>query len=322
MSENNKLPVLDLVSEQMRQVIRKQEELAGPFDTTASMEQIRENYTKERVFWNEGGPEPDRVEDRQVATEYGAVNIRCYLPTPTGEPSPVMVYIHGGGWVVGNLDTHDRICRQLQHNTGHAVVAVDYTLSPEATYPQPIKEVATVVKYLRENATELAIDPERMGFAGDSGGANLSLGTYLYMRDQQGGAPFIRALLLYYGAFGLKDSMSQRLLGGKWDGLTEADLKYYYNLYAPNDEDKIAPYFDVFRADLTKDVPPCYVAAAQYDPLVDDSRTLAAILEQNGLTCELEVFEKVIHAFLHHSRMLDAALDAMAHGAQFWKKHV
>lgn len=134
-------------------------------------------------------------------------------------------------------------------------------------------------------------------------------------------ADFVKCLLLFYGWFGLTDSSSMRLLGGPWDGLTEEDWQFYLNLYAEDPAALAAePYANLFLNDLTHDVPACYIAAAEFDPLRDDSATLAAICEQYGTPFRFELFEGVIHAFLHYTKMLDAANDVLEHGATFYRE--
>ena len=143
----------------------------------------------------------------------------------------------------------------------------------------------------------------------------------LYLREEMGGADFVKCLLLFYGWFGLTDSSSMRLLGGPWDGLTEEDWQFYLNLYAEDPAALAAePYANLFLNDLTHDVPACYIAAAEFDPLRDDSATLAAICEQYGTPFRFELFEGVIHAFLHYTKMLDAANDVLEHGATFYRE--
>ncbi|MFR8300995.1 MAG: alpha/beta hydrolase fold domain-containing protein, partial [Gordonibacter urolithinfaciens] len=225
--------------------------------------------------------------------------------------------------VLGNLDTHDRICRILADKTGSVVVTVDYRLSPEAKYPSAVREVAAVASYLHGQGAAFGVDGERLAFAGDSGGAHLGLAATLHLREELGGSGFVRCCLLFYGWFGLADSSSMRLLGGPWDGLTEEDWQWYLGLYA---EDAAAlarePYANLFLNNMTRDMPACYIAAAEFDPLRDDSATLAAICEQYGTPVRYEVFKGVIHAFLHYTRMLDEANDALEHAATFYRQQL
>lgn len=265
----------------------------------------------------------DRVVDDAVEGPFGAIAVRRYYPCEIAEgaTAPAIVYVHGGGFVLGNLDTHDRICRILAKRAGVPVVAVDYRLSPEAKYPSAVREAAAVAAHLHEAGKAWGIDGDRLAFAGDSGGAHLGLAATLYLREEMGGADFVKCLLLFYGWFGLTDSSSMRLLGGPWDGLTEEDWQFYLNLYAEDPAALAAePYANLFLNDLTHDVPACYIAAAEFDPLRDDSATLAAICEQYGTPFRFELFEGVIHAFLHYTKMLDAANDVLEHGATFYRE--
>jgi acetyl esterase len=318
----NKIDVLSRINPQMQAVIQKSNELVqNAYATDAGFDVMRHNYNVERRFWNEGGPTPYQTIDDVVATRHGEIRIRRYVPTST-ESLPAILYIHGGGFVLGNLDTHDRIMRILAEQTGAIVVGIDYALAPEARFPVAIEQCADVARHIREHGQAWGIDDDDLSFAGDSGGAMLSLATTLYLRDQDK-APFkLRSLLLFYGLFGLKDSSSQRLLGGTWDGLTKEDLQYYYDCYLAEPTDSQSPYFDCLSADLSQGVPPCYIAAAQLDPLHDDSTTLAAMLTNHGIPNRLEVFEGVLHAFLHNSRMLDEAQTALEHSAAFFKEMI
>lgn len=315
----NKLDVLNLINPQMRQVLAKQAELAGDFDVNVDYPTMRARYTEERRFWNEGAPEVHQVEDRLIETRHGQVKTRFYQPQ--AQDVPVIIYIHGGGFVVGNCDTHDRICRLLSTKTGAAVVSIDYSLSPEAVYPQALEECVDVTLHLREQGASYGIDPQRISFAGDSGGANLALGSYLKLRDDLENVTWVKTLLCFYGWFGLLDSPSFRTLGGSWDGLTESDVQYYLQTYLANTKPQDAPYFDCFRKDLTQNMPATYLASAEFDPLKDDSTLLESLLKRGGIPVQHDQFQGVIHAFLHFTKMLDEANQAMDNAVAFYLAH-
>ncbi len=326
----NKLDVLGRISPQMKSVLDVESGLAGDAnDTSVGFEQMRANYVEGRRFWVEGGPEMSAKVDAGIEGPYGTIPVRFYYPSAAAfqgfsqsiPKTPAIVYVHGGGFVLGNLETHDRMCRVLAEKTEAIVVAVDYRLSPEAKYPSAVHEVAAVAEHLHANAAHYGIDGERMGMAGDSGGAHLNLAATLYLRQEKGDAHYILALLLYYGWFGLSDSASMRLLGGSWDGLAEEDWEFYMGLYADgSDSLRKEPYANLFLNDMTHDMPACYIAAAEYDPLKDDSATLAAICGQYGTPVKYEVFEGMVHGFLHYTRVLDEANDALEHGATFFRE--
>lgn len=328
----NKLDVLAMINPQMKAVLAKEDELAGDAnDTSVGFEIMRQNYVAGRAYWTQSGPVMVEKIDSTVSGLQGDIPVRYYYPTETAAEgrvngsaqTPGIVYVHGGGFVLGNLDTHDRICRILAEKTGSIVVAVDYRLSPEAKFPCAVQEAAAVARYLHEQGAAHGIDGNRLAFAGDSGGAHLSFAATMYLREECGGSDYVKCLLLFYGWFGLSDSSSMRLLGGSWDGLTEEDWLWYRELYANNlDELMTSPYANLFLNDLSRDVPACYIAAAELDPLLDDSKTLAAICEQYGVPHRLEVFKGVIHAFLHYTLMLDEANDALEHGATFYRNEL
>lgn len=317
----NKLDVMKLMNDQMKAVVAKQNELVeNAFDTSVGLEKTRENYIKERVFWNEGGPVMAKTEEIELEGPLGPFMVRLYYPV-LAETLPAIEFIHGGGFMLGNPDTHDRACRVLAEKTGACVASVDYHLSPESRFPTNIKECAQVARYLHEHGEELGIDGDDIAFAGDSGGAFLSLASNLWLRDEEGDNSFVTCLILYYGAYGLTDSMSFRLFGNELDGMRREDYMFYMGMYLNDVETEVkSPYFDMLGNDLKTSMPPCYVAAAGLDPLRDDSACLAAILENNGVKCRHEVFDGVLHAFIHHTRMLDAANECIEHSAAFWKE--
>jgi len=320
MVAHNKLPVLELISPQMRAVLDKSAELSpDAYATDVSLDQQRAAYNRERRYWNEGGPAMAATIDDRIPTSHGEVAIRCHLPV-TGADLPAVVFLHGGGWVVGNLDTHDRIMRMLADYSGAAVIGVDYSLSPEAKFPVAIEQAAAVARHLHSHGSTYRVNGDKLAFAGDSGGAAMSLATTLLLRDQGFPVEHLKALALYYGLYGLRDSASQRLLGGPWDGLTEADLDYYLDAYVADPTAIRSPYLDCLSADLSWGVPATYLAAAEFDPLRDDSSALAQILTRHGVDCQHEVFPGVLHAFLHNSRMLDAAEAALRHGGDFLRR--
>ncbi len=316
----NKVDPMPLMNDQMKAVLQKSAELAGDaFVTDVGFAEMRENYVRERRFWNEGGPVMAKTVERTFDGPMGEFMARYYYPVEA-EKLPVIEFIHGGGFVVGSPDTHDRVCRILAEKTGAVVVSVDYHLSPESKYPTNIQECVIVAKHLHEHGAEEGIDGDDVSFAGDSGGAVLSMASNLWLRDEEGDNSFVKSLLLYYGFYGLEDSISQRLYGWDVDGMRKEDLVYYNQCWL-NDMavDSKAPYVDMFHNDLATSMPVCYLAAAGLDPLRDDSELMHRVLDENGVRNRFEVFEGVLHAFVHYSRMLDEASEAIEHSAEFWK---
>lgn len=310
------LDVLARLGEPMRTVLKQQAELAASdLSVDADLATTRRRYQEERAFWNEGGPVMAVTDELVVPAPRGAVQVRLHRPSGAGDPAACIVYLHGGGFVVGGNDTHDRIMRTLADRTGAVVAGVDYHLAPEARFPQPVDECVAVCQHLCDRGDALGLDPDRIALAGDSSGASICLAAALRCQDQ----PRLRCLLLYYGLFGLRDSMSRRLYGGPWDGLTREDLAYYVDAYLADPAQAGDPLVDCLGADLSQ-LPPCFIGAVDLDPLRDDSLALAEIVAERGVRYRLRRYEGVLHGFLHYARMLPAAVQALGDGADFFRE--
>lgn len=319
MKTENKIPVLERLSEEMRRVIQFERPDLPPWPAEETLAIQRAHYTRERQFWNEGAPQMATVEC-VVPTPYGTVQTRIYSPQP--ESPATLFYLHGGGFILGNLDTHDRIMRLLAKYTGCTVVGIDYTLSPEARFPQAIEETVAVCRFFQRPDIVYHLNMNRIGFAGDSAGAMLALASALWLRDRQLFCGTVKGALLWYGLYGLQDSVSRRLMGGSWDGLTQEDLQSYENAYLRDAQDRQSPWYCLFNNDLTHDVPPCFIASAECDPLIDDSRLLHEILQTHQQRSRYIMYPGTLHAFLHYSRMMKTADRAIRDGAAFFMEQL
>ena len=320
MKTKNKINVLELISPEMQQVMQFYADNPQPAPESNDYPAMRLAYNQDRRYWNADAPEMFSINDISVSTSYGQVLTRIYKPV---ERTPAtLFYLHGGGFILGNLDTHDRIMRLLARYSGCTVIGIDYSLSPEAYYPQAIEESAQICQFYHQEAQKYDINMSNIGFAGDSAGAMLSLAVVLWLRDNNIHCGNICAALLWYGLYGLRDSTSRRLYGGEWDGLRQQDLEEYDNAYLTALGNRNAPYYCLFNNDLTYDIPPCFIAGAQYDPLIDDSITLFKTLEAHHLPCEYKMYSGTLHAFLHYSRMMKVADDAIRDGANYFVKQL
>jgi len=306
------LDVRRRLNPQMAEALAKSDALAAEFGPVApdDIAARRAAYAHERAFWNAVPVDLAATEDVAVEAAGLITPLRLYRPH---DPSPgaALVYLHGGGFVLGSLDTHDRIMRLLARHAGVTVIGVDYALAPETRFPRQLEQIVAAIEQL---PARFGIDPARLALAGDSAGAHLALAATLGLRDRGGARP--AALLLYYGSYGLRDGASRRLYGGAWDGLTEAELAFYRQCYLRGPEDARDPRYDLLAADLAG-TPPCFIAPCALDPLLDDSRALLALLEEQGTPVELCVYDGVLHGFLHLSRMVDLAVRAIEDGARF-----
>ena len=278
----------------------------------------RDAYEASRSFFNEGGPEMVRTIRAHVDNENKRIPFTVHYPIEK-ERNRLILFIHGGGFVVGSPDSHDGIMRRLADETGAVVMGIDYSLAPEVKFPMQIHECAELIRHVRLNEGLYDIDKNDITLAGDSAGAYLSLATTLYLRDKEKDITYITSLLLYYGSYGLEDSMSMRLYGNEYDGLTLEALKSYGALFA-REEDRENPYRNLFHNDLTYGIPPTYIMGCTLDPLVDDSRLLHEILKEHGMVTKYKEFDGVLHGFLHYSNMMEESMEAIRDSAWFYEE--
>jgi acetyl esterase len=283
---------------------------AGETFDLRNLPAAREVYERERRFWNSDGPALAEVRDFSIPGPYGAVPLRLYRPSTKG-PLPALVFLHGGGFVLGNLDTHDRIMRLLADRSGAAVVGVDYRLAPEHKFPVQLEEIAATLDWLGNDGRRAGIDASRLALGGDSAGAHFSLSTAIALK---GKSPKIRGLLLYYGTYGLDDSVSMRVCANDFDGVTPSDLDFYWNAYLRTPRDRKDHRRDCLSADLAG-LPPAYVLALELDTLRDDSLALVELLTRAGVPCRLTHHDGVLHGYLHYSRVIPKAMQAIEESA-------
>lgn len=295
----------------MRRVVEIERRFEARFplaeDSVAGM---RRGYALARRPWNRGGSRTSLTRECTIAGPHGPIPVRVYGPE-NAVPGTGLVWLHGGGFVVGGLDTHDRLQRVLAALSGATVVAVDYRLAPEWRHPVQVEEAHAVLDWIAASGAGLGIT--RIALGGDSAGAALALATALERR----GRPLApRALLLCYGLFGLRDSVSRRVWGSTLDGLRREDLDFYVEAW-------LGPggTCDLLSEDMAG-LPPALLAAVTLDPLHDDSVALARLMERAGVTVRLDRHDGVLHGFLHYGRILSEARAALADGAAWVRRHL
>ena len=314
-----KVDIWSRLTRQSQQAVEKSRELDAEFESQSEdpLSVAREGYNHERAYWNSLRVELASVRDFSIDTPAGTVPVRLYKPQ-VDKVLPVLVYVHGGGYILGNLDTHDRICRLLATKSGWAVLAVDYTLAPEKQFPTQPDQVLAVLQYVAANGAEMGVDGARLAIGGDSAGAYFSLAATLDARNL--GGPPVCAQLLFYGAFGLIDSASRRLYGwADLDGLDEEESTSFLDQYVRNPEDRNHPRVNLLKSDMAG-LPPTFIGAVAYDPLRDDSLVLAEFLEERGVNHRLVMYEGVLHGFIHYSLIEPKAVQAIDDGAEFLKE--
>jgi acetyl esterase/lipase len=263
----------------------------------ADWPQRRALAERARAPWAAGGPAMQRRCERSVPTPAGTVRLRVHDPRPAGAgPGPALVYLHGGGWAMFSLDTHDRLMREYAARSGMVVVGVDYALAPEARFPVALRQVAGVLRWLRAEGAVLGIDGERLAAGGDSAGANLALAAALLLRDA--GERWLRALLLNYGAYAPDCSdAARRAHGNAGDMLSAEEMALFWNTYLRDETDRAHPWANLLQARLDG-LPPAFLAIAECDLLAEQSHALGIALHAAGVPVRAEVYAGAPHSFL------------------------
>ena len=292
-------------------------EAAAALDVPPMSEQtIEQVRTQGELFASVGGgdPEPvDLVEDRTLPGPGGDIPVRVYDPEP-GATSPVVAYFHGGGFVMMDIDTHDRVCRRLANAGRAVVVSVDYRLAPEHRFPAALDDCMAVTHWLTAHADELAGDPARIAVAGDSAGGNLAAATALASRN---GGPGLIAQVLVYPV--IDAACATESFATNADGylLTAATMRWFWDQYLGDEGDGANAYASLLRADDLSGVPPALVITAEYDVLRDEGEEYAARLRDAGVEVTCSRYDGMIHGFLMMDAMTPAAGRAMAEIATF-----
>jgi acetyl esterase len=259
------------------------------------------------------GPQPpiEKVEDRTVPGPDGEVPIRIYWPDAPG-PLPLYVYIHGGGWVVGTIESTDHLCRALANQTPSVVVSVDYRLAPETKFPGGLEDCYAATRWASEHAAGLGADASRLAIGGSSAGGNLAAAVCLLARER-GGPSIAYQMLIYPVADSDLDTGSYRDLATGYM-LTRDGMKYYWDAYVANEADRTNPLAAVLRADLAG-LPPALVITAEYDPLRSEGDALAAKLKAAGVPVEHICYPGMLHGFFNVGSMVqvgDVAVERAA----------
>jgi acetyl esterase len=270
-------------------------------------------YYRERRFLTQ--PEPPQVasvKDLSAPGPHGPIPLRAYRPQGSTEQQvlPALVYTHGGGHTIGDLDTHDTLCRELCNLSGLAVVAVDYRLGPEHKFPAAVDDSWAALNWIVANAGPLGIDAAKIAVGGDSAGGNLAAVMALMARDA--GAPKLAFQLLIYPVTDFRYITPSQKSNGQGYLLTREVIDYFTANYLPENPDllnwRLSP---AFAPDFSK-LPPALVLTAGYDPLLDEGREYAEKLEAAGNRVEYVCYPGQIHGFITMGRAIPEANEAVA----------
>jgi acetyl esterase len=252
-----------------------------------------------------------RVEAIEIPSEAGPMGARFYLPggLPGGTPPPLLVYFHGGGWVIGDLDTHDDVCRFLAAAAGIAVLSVDYRLAPEHPFPAAVEDAWAAFTWAAANAASLGTDPARIAVGGDSAGGNMAAVLSIQARQAGGAVPAMQ--LLIYPVTDSADDPRSRLLFADGFLLTKGDMDHFEGYYLPPGSDIDDPRVSVLKAPDLSGLPPAYVATAGFDPLRDEGEAYGLRLQEAGVRVALRRYPGLIHGFANQTAVSPSSRAAM-----------
>jgi acetyl esterase len=244
------------------------------------------------------------IQDLRVPGPGGEIPVRLYAPANAAAPSGALVYFHGGGWVIGSIETHENLCKALANRSGARVVSVDYRLAPEHRWPAAAEDCYAVTCHLAEHGAELGIDGARLAVAGDSAGGNLAAVVALLARER--GGPRLRHQVLIYPVTDHDFERTSYRENGEGYFLTTDAMAWFWDHYVPDrarrNEASAAP----LRAEKLAGLPPATVITAEYDPLRDEGEAYAARLREAGVATTLSRYDGQIHGFVSMLDLLDA----------------
>ncbi len=281
-------------------------------DGDVSLARRREIAELVRTPWRSGGPE--MVETLEFKLD--GLIVRLHRPIDE-KPLPATLYIHGGGWMIFSIDTHDRLMREYAARAGCVVVGIEYSLSPEAKFPVALNEIITVLSWMRENADALGIDSQKLAIGGDSAGANLSVAACLKLRALGQEQP--QAMILNYGAFDPEPAPSYQRFGGPSYALNVAEMDDFWAGYVTSAEDLGNPLVAVALADPSG-LPPSFFAIAQCDILADCNHALAQKMRGADVQVKAVEYAGATHSFLEAVSIAPLAVQALEDQAAWLKK--
>ena len=274
--------------------------------------EARKAYLLRRALTQQDAIQTIETRDLNIPGPGGELPVRLYRPAdvPSSQPLPLLVFFHGGGFVIGAIETHDSLCREICHASGVAVLSVQYRLAPEHVFPAAADDCIAATRWAHENAAELGVDVDRLAVGGDSAGGQLAAVTALALRDD----PKVKLsfqLLIYPCTDALMQGQSM-VTNGVGYMLTRESMAYYYNHYFPNEASRLDWRGSPLRAPDLSGLPAALVLTAGFDPLRDDGKSYADALSKAGVKCQYVCFERQVHGFLPMGKLIDEANLAVA----------
>ncbi len=285
---------------------------AGETFETKPLEQGRAELTAEAWVFGDALP-VDEVRDMTIPGPAGSLPARLYRPAGIDEPSALLVYFHGGGWVLGDLAVSDSACRFLAVHAGLAVLSVDYRLAPENPFPAAVEDAVAAFRWAVAQASTLGVDPTAIGVGGESAGGNLAAVVSQVTTTEPGPAPAFQLLFFPVTDLSTKHRSYQLFSTGFF--LTEAQMDWYKQRYLSDPADALDPRVSPLLADDVSGLPPAYVAVAGFDPLRDEGEAYAHRLKEAGVPTTLRRHSGLIHAIINATGVGHAGKDALLEAA-------
>jgi len=290
---------------------------APPFHTLP-LDQQRSASEKMQFAFRRRAPEVAEVHEAtmdRTASEGGPLRYRLYRPAGSSlhDALPVLLWFHGGGWTLGNIESYDVACREMANRSGCAVMALAYRLAPKHPFPAAVDDCFSAIRWVATHADALAIDPSRLAVGGDSAGGNLAAVTALRCRDENG--PILSFQMLIYPSTDQRgvSASHQRFAEGYL--LSQASIRFFQSCYLRRDSDYLDWRASPLLAESLAGLPPALVITASHDPLVDDSHAYADRLEAAGVAVQRHAYPGMIHGFFTLGKAFSDADTAVAEAA-------
>jgi acetyl esterase len=266
--------------------------------------EARQLFRETRPASTPEAPAIGPVKDLAAEGPLGSIPLRLYRPAGVDAAArlPVLVYFHGGGWVIGDLDTHDTLCRQLTAEAGVSVVSVDYRLAPEHKFPAAVDDSWAATRWVFAHAAELGVDGGRLAVGGDSAGGNLAAVVALLARD--GGGPAIRLQVLLYPVTDTNTETDSYRANAEGFLLTRESMRWFFDHYVRGEADAADWRLSPLRAPSLAGVAPALVVTAGFDPLRDEGEAYARRLREAGVRVDAVCYGGMIHGFAPMGRLI------------------
>lgn len=262
-----------------------------------------------------------RVENIDIDGPGGPLPVRIYHPLDAGDgPHPIVLYFHGGGFVIGTIDTHDSIPRKLANGAGAIIVSVEYRLAPEHRYPAAVEDAEAAVLWAAEHGAAIGGDPTRLAVAGDSAGGNLAAVAALRVRNSVGAALVAQALLYPVADHGTLEAHPSRQDHSDTFPIRTPLMAWFHNHYFGHDEPMMEPDASPLHHPDLSGLAPAYVMTAGLDPLLDEGKAYAEAMQAAGVDVVYSCWETTIHGFLQMGQVIPAAADALAETSAYLKQ--